>query len=304
MVVDLLKKDVYNFYCISSRIEKTGQFYGRFKIGPLQQSLTLANALRRTLLTDQSKCVINAIQIYGVEHEFSSLMGVRESVLDLLLNLEKFVFQVQKPITKPCVAFVHFSGPGILRGKHLHLPPGVQCTDPSQYIATLEVDGQLTFKLFFGFSHDKQNQQKDFLFLKSCLCAVVKANYTLLQDTKNNEEFVLFEVWTDGSLHPKVAMSKAINKLLLDVFFGFVRRDVVFSTRVQRKKITNFSKRNFREQFFNLEIGNFSFDLETFLFFKKKKIYRIIDLLSFLKEKDLENWPKASLFRSFLLNNL
>ena len=272
MVVDLLKKDVYNFYCISSRIEKTGQFYGCFKIGPLHQSLTLANALRRTLLADQSKCIFNAIQIYGVEHEFSNLLGVRESVLDILLNLEKCIFQIQKPITKPKVAFVHFSGPGILRAKHIHLPLGIQCTDPSHYIATIEVDGQLTFKLFFGFRNERLPHMKNenFLFFQSSRCTVVQANYTL-QVNGQSEEFILFEVWTDGSLHPKTAIRKAINKLLLDLFFGFARREI---TNLQRKKIT-------REQFLNLEIGNFPFDLETFLFLKKNKIHRIIDLLNF-----------------------
>ena len=141
-----------NFYCISSRIENSGQLYGCFKIGPFHrhQSLTFANALRRTLLADRSRCTLNAIQINDVEHEFSSLMGVRESVVDILLNLEKLIFQIKKPITKPQVAFIHFCGPGILRAQHIYLPPNFKCVIPSQYIATLEVDGKLSLKLFFS----------------------------------------------------------------------------------------------------------------------------------------------------------
>ena len=141
-----------NFYCISSRIENSGQLYGCFKIGPFHrhQSLTFANALRRTLLADRSRCTLNAIQINDVEHEFSSLRGVRESVVDILLNLEKLIFQIKKPITKPQVAFIHFCGPGILRAQHIYLPSNFKCVIPSQYIATLEVDGKLTLKLFFS----------------------------------------------------------------------------------------------------------------------------------------------------------
>ena len=141
-----------NFYCISSRIENSGQLYGCFKIGPFyrHQSLTFANALRRTLLADRSRCTLNAIQINDVEHEFSSLIGVRESVVDILLNLEKLIFQIKKPITKPQVAFIHFCGPGILRAQHICLPSNFKCVIPSQYIATLEVDGKLTLKLFFS----------------------------------------------------------------------------------------------------------------------------------------------------------
>ena len=141
-----------NFYCVSSRIENSGQLYGCFKIGPFSrhQSLTFANALRRTLLADKSKCTFNAVQINNVEHEFSSLIGVRESVVDILLNLEKLIFQIKKPITKPQVAFINFCGPGIVRAQHIYLPSNFKCVIPSQYIATLEVDGKLTLKLFFS----------------------------------------------------------------------------------------------------------------------------------------------------------
>ena len=141
-----------NFYCVSSRIESSGQLYGCFKIGPFSrhQSLTFANALRRTLLADKSRCTFHAVQINDVEHEFSSLIGVRESVVDILLNLEKLIFQIKKPITKPQVAFINFCGPGILRAQHIYLPSNFKCVIPSQYIATLEVDGKLILKLFFS----------------------------------------------------------------------------------------------------------------------------------------------------------
>ena len=143
--------NIKNFFCISSRIENTGQFYGCFKIGPFckSQSLTFANSLRRMLLIHQSKYVFNVAQIYGVEHEFSSLCGIRESVVDIVLNLEKLIFQTTKSLTKPKIAFMNFCGPGIIQGKHIHLPSNFKCVNPLQYIATLEIDGQLMFKLFF-----------------------------------------------------------------------------------------------------------------------------------------------------------
>ena len=146
-----------NFYCISSRVENSGQLYGCFKIGPFfgHQSLTFANALRRTLLADRNRCTFDAIQIYGVEHEFSSLIGVRESVIDILLNLEKLNFQITRPITKPQVAFLNFCGPGILRAQHLQLPSSLKCIVPEQYIATLEINGRLTLKLFFSPNWEK-----------------------------------------------------------------------------------------------------------------------------------------------------
>lgn len=146
-----------NFYCVSSRVENSGQLYGCFKIGPFfgHQSLTFANALRRTLLANRNRCTFDAIQIYGVEHEFSSLIGVRESVIDILLNLEKLNFQITRPLTKPQVAFLNVCGPGILRAQHLQLPSSLKCIVPEQYIATLEINGRLTLKLFFSPNWDK-----------------------------------------------------------------------------------------------------------------------------------------------------
>ena len=408
--------NIQNFSCISSRVENTGQLYGCFKIGPFpeSQSLTFANSLRRTLLAHQSKCIFNAVKIYGVEHEFSSLLGVRESVVDILLNLEKLVFQTTKPLTKPQIAFVNFFGPGILQGKHLHLPSNFKCINPSQYIATLEVDGQLMFKLFFpsmcevvslkSFSKKYFNKkqwfnlistnyclnifsrkflkirkklifnkfqnerfqflpkenQENFLFLKSSLNIIEKVNYTiqpfetkysnfflirkikqfgninrkvkpiklkgnlkLIKKKKNQRssaskltntipqistasdpqistasEFIIFEIWTNGSVHPQTAILKGINELLLEFFpyslkifkkntnFSRFKKNTNFSRfkKIKRKYITKLSKKSFRKNFFNLDISNFHFDLETLIFLKNNQIHRIIDFLIFLPE--------------------
>ena len=421
-----------NFYCVSSRVENTGQLYGCFKIGPFfgHQGLTFANVLRRTLLADQSRATFNAIQIYGVEHEFSSLIGVREPVVDILLNLEKLIFQNLRPITKPQVAFVNFCGPGILRAQHLHLPMSLKCVRPSQYIATVEVDGQLAFKLFFSPnlnkfqpliqnpSHYKKIQtnsttifgfkkpvfvkklqkrinkkrknsllqpgqknltnarysskreftqqiQENFLFLKSSSCAIHKVNYTVQSHTtteleisnrkfnkssnhekfklpeslenhiesmiipvlsrlspkekkkekKEEEEFVLFEIWTDGSLHPQTAILKAINELLLEVFpysLQISKYEKIHTKSlkfIKRKDITDLSKKHFREKFLNLEVGNFHFDLETYLFLKKKKIYRVIDFFNFFSKKETLNAKTKikitlSKFYAFILSSI
>nr|YP_009130600.1 RNA polymerase alpha subunit [Tydemania expeditionis]CEO91130.1 RNA polymerase alpha subunit [Tydemania expeditionis] len=338
-----------NFYCISSRLEATGQIYGCFKIGPFSenQSLTFANSLRRTLLSDLSNYIFNIIHISGVEHEFSSLIGVRESVVDLLLNLEKLIFQVLQPITKPQIAFVNFCGPGILRAQDIHLPNTLKCINPTQYIATIEVDGQLIFQLFFpsqleslfnristkiefitqkqkSFSLKKSigmkkynclnilkfnpdpseiqlmknyffnplkkrnnhsivlapKNQNNFLKIKNSSNIVEKVNYSI--QSKNKKEFIYFEVWTNGSLHPQVAILNSMNQLLLGIFpYSQILRE-----KSCKKFLTNFSKTEFRKKFLNLEIGNFYFDLETFIFLKNKKISRIFDFLKFFKQNN------------------
>lgn len=364
------------FYCVSSRVENNGQLYGCFKIGPFfeHQSLTFANILRRTLLADQSRCTFQAVQIYGVKHEFSNLVGIRESIVDLLLNLEKIVFQTTQPLTKPQIAFIHCHGPSILRAQNIYLPPGWRCVRPDQYIATLEVDGQLLLKLFFSpnfsrlpisvsktkkilnhrfhpikimncFSNNlfltlnnsrcknwkiledfflpnihhqlghkfrwekkktlslkknifqKQRQrQENFLFFKSSLCAIDKAHYTLQTGQQNRffshsihrnfqRTYIFFEVWTDGSLHPQTAIFKALKEILLEIFSYNLQ--ITKSEKIQflkKKEITKFSNSKFKEKFLNMEIGNFSLDLDTYIFLKKKKNLQNHRFLSFFSK--------------------
>nr|YP_009518972.1 RNA polymerase a-subunit [Boodleopsis sp. H.0758]AYC64912.1 RNA polymerase a-subunit [Boodleopsis sp. H.0758] len=387
-------------YCISSRIENTGQLYGCFKIGPFvgHQSLTFANALRRTLLADKPKFLFKAIQIYGIEHEYSNLEGVRESVIDIMLNLEKLIFKLEKPIIKPQIASIFFNGPGILKAESIIFPSGIKCINLSQYIAALEINGQLKIKLYFSPNFDilnfldskivnskikskkekitpifklnklskkqftknfkfynkqisffstlkikknrvleysnlwnkfsfikktnrkyleiNKNINKNFLFIKSSTFDINKINYTLQSDFIQKNEFILFEIWTNGSLNPKKTILKGINNLLLEIFpfskkylkvfnyesfFEIKKKFVnVHETKKKRKHILNISKKNFKNNFLNLEIGNFQFDLDTFIFLKKNNICRIIDFVEYKKNLNINNSSSLYIFNKFL----
>ena len=84
--------------CKESRIENNRSFYGCFNLGPFDagQSLTVANALRRTLLSECPGLGIISVTIENVSHEYSTLPGMRESVLDLLLNIKEIVLKKKK----------------------------------------------------------------------------------------------------------------------------------------------------------------------------------------------------------------
>ena len=154
-----------------SRIENNKSFYGCFYLGSFDsgQSITVANALRRSLLSDCTGLAIISIKIDAVQHEYSTLPGVRDSVLDILLNFKEIVLKkVKNPFGgpngyknkglssvydkvgstffKPVVGYLKVKGPGIIRAKDLRLPPFIQCVDPNQYIATLTEDGVLNVK--------------------------------------------------------------------------------------------------------------------------------------------------------------
>nr|ABX82643.1 alpha subunit of RNA polymerase [Trebouxia aggregata] len=134
--------------CIESRVENSRNLYGRFQLGPFisGQALTIANSLRRSLLSEISGLAITAVVIEGVAHEYSTVAGVRESVLDLLLNVKQIVLTSNFQFQEPQIAFLEVQGPAIVRASDIKLPVSVQSVDPEQYIATLLYDGVLQMK--------------------------------------------------------------------------------------------------------------------------------------------------------------
>ena len=139
-----------NFFlsCKECRIENSRSYYGSFCIGPFNsnQGLTVANALRRTLLSDLIGISITAVQINGALHEYSTLPGIQETVLDILLNLKEIVLKTDSFLENPVFGYLYAQGPGIVKASDLRLPPSIQCVDPTQYIATLSHDGVLSMK--------------------------------------------------------------------------------------------------------------------------------------------------------------
>lgn len=146
--------------CKESRIESNTSFYGCFYLGPFDESLsqTLANDLRRTLLSELTGLAITSVEIEGVLHKFSSLPGMKESVLDLICNLQNIVLKkqesrldssllsVKRSTKKTYMGFLNANGPRVIKAMDLKLPAGLQCVDPNQYIATLAEDGVLNMK--------------------------------------------------------------------------------------------------------------------------------------------------------------
>ena len=134
--------------CIESRVENSRNFYGRFQLGPFisGQALTIANSLRRSLLSEISGLAITAVVIEGVAHEYSTVAGVRESVLDILLNVKQIVLTSNFQFQEPQIALLEVQGPAIVRASDIKLPVSVQSVDPEQYIATLLYDGVLKMK--------------------------------------------------------------------------------------------------------------------------------------------------------------
>lgn len=241
--------------CIESRVEKNRSFYGRFQLGPfdLGQGLTVATALRRTLLSELTGLAITAVAIQGASHEYSTLCGVRESVLDILLNLKQIVFSVVDPefesdsfsendqgsqpsfifeaednlvnnkiLPESQIGFLKVCGPGIVKARDIKLPPSIQCVDPDQYIATLASNGTLEIRFIISDGKNYIIQTKAPLELSS----------PLSQQQFSNSSLNLVAS-TDPST-PQELQSNPLNKNLLRKTKNFIKDE-----SPGKSKITN-----------------------------------------------------------------
>ena len=328
------------FSCIESRIEKSQSLYGCFKLGPfgLNQGLTIANTLRRVLLSNLEGLCIVFVQIEGVSHEYSIIKGVQESVLEILTNLKSIQFKTNKVFYKPQVAYLNIQGPRVVYSKDIQLSMPIQCVNPSHYIATIAADGRLKIKLFIcqGKRYCLQSSLKsvihkqfkkilnlksqNYLFLDAIFLPVQKVNFIIEENSDLVNEFVIMEIWTNGSIHPKQSLYKAINEIIqilipfrqIKSIQTFKKPKSLASSKTLKSRNFNVLKNNhqkilnkinsiqFQTKLFSLDIGNLNLSLQTYCHLKERKIHTLSDLLSKSKQdfkSEFFNDIEANLFK-------
>jgi DNA-directed RNA polymerase subunit alpha len=226
------------FSCVDSRIQDHGTMYARFHLGTFLhgQALTLANALRRTLLSEIPGLIITDVVIEGAGHEFATLPGVEETVLDILLNLKNLVFA-------PCnstglelenfqaTGLIKVRGPGKLTAADIKLPVTVKCLTPNAHIATLTSGEEFSLRFNLSlesphqFSTSRNTSLSDLKIRKFLLdivpMPVQKVNYVIKSlNAKQGSEYLVLEVWTNGSVMPEEAVQFGL-KNLTHLFYQF-----------------------------------------------------------------------------------
>jgi DNA-directed RNA polymerase subunit alpha len=212
----------------TERTEQNGTS-ATFVINPLPQGFghTLGNALRRTLLSALSGFAATYIKINGVVHTFSVTKGIKESTLDLILNVKllKFEAKGEGPFT------ITFSGKGKQKvyGKDF-TGSGVKVVNGDQYIAEItddsaKLDIELTIENGIGYISAEDHEKKEFgtLALDSVFTPVAKVNYKVEGSRvgrKTNSDRLTLDIETDGSISPQEALETSCN--LLASFFMHV----------------------------------------------------------------------------------
>jgi DNA-directed RNA polymerase subunit alpha len=214
----------FQIECVETNIEKDRGQYGKFVIDPLNrgQGTTVGNALRRVLLSNLEGTAITAVRIAGVNHEFATLPGVREDVLEILLNMKEIVLKSNSD--QPQIGRLLVQGPAMVRAEHFELPPEVEVPSMNQYVATLAENASLEmeFRIEKGTgyravdrSHDETGAI-DFMQIDSIFMPVRKVNYTVedVREDSVQKDRLYLEIWTDGSITPQESLSEAAEILV------------------------------------------------------------------------------------------
>nr|QCI05429.1 RNA polymerase a-subunit [Crouania attenuata] len=213
----------FEIECIESKIEGTRKQYGHFVLEPLQkgQGITVGNSLRRTILADLKGAAIIAVRIAGINHEFSTITGVREDVLEILLNLKEIVIKSHND--KPHIGRVRIQGPAIITSGLLDVPSEIEIIDPKQYIATIcnNTLFEMEFRIETGYGYKLvekgiDNKSIDFLQIDAVFMPIIQFNYNVEEkiiDSNTIEEKLFLEIWTNGSISPQEAISQGANVL-------------------------------------------------------------------------------------------
>ncbi|MGI6045329.1 MAG: DNA-directed RNA polymerase subunit alpha [Eggerthellaceae bacterium] len=205
-------------------IEEVNDTVARFIVEPLERGYgaTLGNSLRRVLLSSLDGAKATAIQIEGVQHEFTTAEGIIEDITDIVLNVKGLVFAALNDDIEEAVAHVSVEGPCTVTGADLEVPTEFTLINPDHVIATVADGGQLNMTIRIGVGrgyvsaeHNKRAEDPIGIIHVDSLFSPVRRCTMNVTDTRVGQrtdyDKLVLEVETDGSITPAEAVSSAVN---------------------------------------------------------------------------------------------
>lgn len=287
--------------CLKSEIFESGAAYGEFLIDSLNpgQGITIGNHLRRILLGDLGGKAISSVRIAGIKHEFSTIPGIREDILELLLNLKGIVFQFENKNTE--FGRLKVQGPAVVTADQIDLPPGLEIVNKTHYLATIVTSTvlEIEFKIDFGTGYKLvtktlSNQETNFLDLDSVFMPVKSVNFRIenIYDVNENvSERLFLEINTDGSILPLEALKTACNESI-NLFTSLINNKINTKNKISESdnKILKI------EPYLEIPIEELQLSVRAYNCLKKAQINTVGDLLQYSpkKLKELKNFGKKS----------
>ena len=258
--------------------------YGKFVVEPLERGYgnTLGNSLRRILLSSLPGAAVTSIQIDGVLHEFSTVEGVVEDVASIILNVKKLALKIYSDEEK--VIEIDVKGDGSVTAADITHDSDVEILNPDLYIATIAKNGHLRMRMYAqrgrGYTPADQNKREDLpigvIPIDSIYTPVSRVNFQV-ENTRvgQNSDYdkLSLDVWTDGSIGPKEAISLGAKILTehLNIFVGM-------TNEAQTAEIMAEKEEDQKEKALEMTIEELDLSVRSYNCLKRAGINTVLEL--------------------------
>ena len=265
--------------------------YGKYVVEPLERGYgtTLGNSLRRILLSSLPGTAVTSIKIAGVQHEFSTIPGVKEDVTEIVLNIKSIIAKLHCEETK--TVHIEASGECVVTAGDIKADADVEILNPDLHIATLGADATLSMELTLshgrGYVPADRNKPAQTIIglipVDSIYTPVRKVNYTVentrVGDATDYDKLTL-EVWTDGTIDARDAVSLGA-RILCDHFALFTDLSETMGSRstVVEKAETQ------RDKVMEMTIDDMDLSVRSYNCLKRANINTVEDLISKTEEE-------------------
>ena len=265
--------------------------YAKYVVEPLERGYgtTLGNSLRRILLSSLPGTAVTSIKIAGVQHEFSTIPGVKEDVTEIVLNIKSIIAKLHCDETK--TVHIEASGECVVTAGDIKADADVEILNPDLHIATLGADATLSMELTLshgrGYVPADRNKPAQTIIglipVDSIYTPVRKVNYTVentrVGDATDYDKLTL-EVWTDGTIDARDAVSLGA-RILCDHFALFTDLSETMGSRstVVEKAETQ------RDKVMEMTIDDMDLSVRSYNCLKRANINTVEDLISKTEEE-------------------
>ena len=261
--------------------------YGKYVIEPLEHGYgtTLGNALRRIMLSSLPGTAATSIKIAGVQHEFSTIPGVKEDVTEIVLNVKSLLTKLHCEGTK--TVYIEATGPCEVTAGDIKSDGEVEVLNPELHLATLDVGATLSMEITLSHgrgyvSADRNKAQRPGVIgvipIDSIYTPVYKVNYTV-ENTRvgsmSDFDKLTLEVWTDSTISARDAVSLGA-KILCDHFALFTD----LSDTLDGRPIVVEKSADPQSTVLDMTIEELDLSVRSFNCLKRANINTVADLIS------------------------
>lgn len=199
--------------------------YGKLIAEPFERGFgtTIGNSLRRILLSSIEGAAVTAVKIEGALHEFTHIQGIKEDITDIILNIKKLRFKMYTDGTK--VATIKVTGPAVVTGADIHVDSGVDILTQDLPIATVDKGATFEMEMYIrkgkGYVpaeiNKEQNLPVGMMAVDSIFSPIKKVSFHVERarvGRATDFDRLVMEIWTDGSITPRRAVSQAASILI------------------------------------------------------------------------------------------